>query len=263
MTVNITRYLKNTSGAAKIILGTEVADNAFYLIAPEKWSTISNSDSIITDITNGDLSVSFDGVDIIDGVSNQINALKGYTETPSDTDGTPLARIKITTSGWHYQMYGIEFETGTLNSIVDLNADGTAGNACSIKYFKSNGDELTSGTQLELDLYCVKTVVYFEPLWDYEIIGGQFRQLSIPQQDIRLNVIAVPDVPTQYGGSVPFVNNINLRYIGNSDRIQTDGRTSKRLLYDATNHTNKLAFIVNHGIFFNHKMQLMLEIFRS
>lgn len=180
---------------------------------------------------------------------------------PTDTDGIALSRTKMTQTGWHYQLYGIEFETAKLDSLVNLDVDGSALGHATIKFYNSSNVELT--TQLAIDLGCVKTVIDWEPPWDYEIIGGQFRQLSVPGTDAIMHVIAVPDIPAGSGGSVPFVNNVNLRYLSNSDNIKTDGRTSKKLVYNASLHTNKLRIIIEHSILMTHKMHLMFEIFRA
>lgn len=262
MSVNQTRYIKNTSGSVTYYLGVPIEDGAFYQIPAEKYATYSNLDALITDISNGDAGISYDGETVISGVSNQLNALKGFA-TPIDSDGVALARTKMTQSGWHYQMYGFEFQTATLNSVVNNDVDGSNLGHVSIKFYNNSDVELTAGTQLELDLDCVKTVIDFEPPWDYEIIGGQFRQLALPGSDLRMHVVAVPDLTLEQGGSVPFVNNVNLKFVGTEDMIQTDGRTSKKLTYDAVYHTNKIRFIFEHGLLLNHKIHLMIELFRA
>lgn len=181
--------------------------------------------------------------------------------SPKDSDGSPIARTKMTKSGWHYQLYGLEMQTAKLNSLVDKDVDGSSLSNSTIKFYDNNDTELT--TQAELDSSCVKTVIDWEPPWDYEIIGGTFRQLNVPASDTVMHVIAVPDIPAGSGGSIPFVNNINLRFVGTEDRIEANGRTSKHLTYSASLHTNKLRIIVEHNVSVQHRMQIQFEIFRA
>jgi hypothetical protein len=143
--------------------------------------------------------------------------------------------------------------------ICDANGDPL--NHATIKFYDDQGTELT--TQVDIDANCVKTVLDWEPPWDYEIIGGQFRQQALPPGNIYLGVIAVPDVPAAGGGSIEFVNGVNLKSVGLEDSVRSDGRTSKKLAYDATYHTNKLRFILRHDAGVQHTMDIMMEIFRA
>ena len=177
-----------------------------------------------------------------------------------DTDGVAFNRIKITNSGWHYQLYGMEFETSKLNSEVNTDVNNNALGHLTLKFYDSNDTELT--TQNNITANCVKTVADWEPTWDYEIIGGTFRQLALPASAIYFNCVGIPDIPSESGGSVPFANNINLQFLGLEDNIKADGRTPKKLVYDAVNHTNKLRFILYHATGLQHKLQLQMELFR-
>lgn len=78
MGVNAQRYLKNNTGATRYYLGVPIAAGAFYEIPPSKYIAYANLESVMTDIGSGDISVSRDGVSVISGLNNQINALKGF-----------------------------------------------------------------------------------------------------------------------------------------------------------------------------------------
>lgn len=179
---------------------------------------------------------------------------------PRDSDGSPLQRTKMTTSGWGYQLHGIEFKTSQLNSIYSKNANGDDLGFSTIKCYDSNGNELT--TQIDCALSAVKTVIDWEPTHDYEALGGFFKLTTIPVVDIRLWVIGVPDVPANYGGSKEFVSNINLKFIGLEEGIKADGRTPKYMTYDVNLHTNKLRLILTHPAGYMHDLHAVFEIFK-
>jgi hypothetical protein len=96
-----------------------------------------------------------------------------------------------------------------------------------------------------------------------EIIGGFLKQLSAPTDDIRLWVIGVPDVAEAYGGSKPFVVNINLKYIGLEEGVRVDGRAPKYMSYSATYHTNKIRMMIRHPAGVKHKLCMIFELFKA
>lgn len=187
---------------------------------------------------------------------------------PKDSDGSPLQRVKITTTGWHYQLHGIEFESTKLNSIYSKKVDGTDYGFSTLKFYKSvsSVDTLITGNDLNqdyLDANCIKTVIEWEPNHDVEIIGGLLKQIDAPSEDVRLWVVGVPDIPAAYGGSKPFVVNTNMKFIGTEEGIRVDGRAPKYLQYNATYHTTKMQLIFRHPAGFKHKMHMVFELFKS
>lgn len=187
-------------------------------------------------------------------------------ESPKDSDGSPLQRVKVTTTGWAYQLHSIEGETSKLNSIVANKADNTAWNFTTTKHYKLVDEVETlmvNPTQEQLNADCIKTVVEWEPTFDYEIIGGSFNQLAVPAQDVRIWVVGVPDVPAESGGNKLFVSSVNLRYAGLEEGVRVDGRAPKYLTYNSTYHTNKLQIILRHPAGFNHKFCFIFEIFKA
>jgi hypothetical protein len=188
--------------------------------------------------------------------------------TPKDSDGSPLQRIKITTTGWHYRLHGVEFETSKLSSIEENKASGAAFGFTALKFYKlDNGSEveITGGdlNQTFLDANCVKTVMDWEPTHDYEILGGLLKQIEKPTENVRVWVVGVPDVPEAYGGSKEFVTNVNMLYIGDLDGVKVDGRAPKYLTYSSSLHTNKMRLIVRHSVGFKHKIMMVFEIFKA
>lgn len=179
---------------------------------------------------------------------------------PKDSDGSPLQRIKITTAGWNFQLHGVEFTTSKLDSIFSKKDNGSDFGFTTIKCYDANNVLLQ--TQDDCDIGAVKTIIDWEPNHDYEIIGGMFKQHTVPSTDVRLWVVGVPDVPAIYGGSKLFTSNINLKFLGLEEGIKADGRSSKYLTYNAINHTNKLRIILKHDTGIKHDIHLILEIFK-
>ena len=119
---------------------------------------------------------------------------------PTDSDGSPIGRVKVTMSGWHFHMHSFEFETSKLDSIYNVHADNSNHDFCAMKFYKmDNGNEVEiTGDDLNqtfIDSNCVKTIIDWEPNHDYEIIGGMLKQKGLPSEDLRVWVIGVPDIP--------------------------------------------------------------------
>jgi hypothetical protein len=178
-----------------------------------------------------------------------------------DSDGTILQRAKVTTTGWHYQLQGLEFETSNLSSIYSKKADGTDFGFSTIKCYDVNNNELV--TQETCDSSAIKTIIDWEPSYDYEIIGGLFKQATLPATNVRLWVVGVPDVPEQNGGSKLFVANINLKFVGLEDGIKVDGRAPKYMAYNATYHTSKLRMVLKHEAGIKHPLNVVFELFKA
>ena len=264
------KYIKNNSGVTKTWVGQQLANQEYYLIQQAELVQWANNSTLLSDIGNGNAVVakSNDGTQNIVDVATAINYLKDEDLTPRDSDGSPLSRTKITTTGWHYQLHGLEFETSVKDSNYAKKADGTNFGFTVMKFYKDvsgteteiTGDDLN---QTFLDANCVKTIIDWEPTHDVEIVGGFLKQSSIPSTDVRMWVVGVPDVPEAYGGSKLFASNINLKYVGLEDGVKVDGRAPKYLTYSATNHTNKIRLILRHGAGVKHKLSMIFEIFKA
>jgi hypothetical protein len=107
-----------------------------------------------------------------------------------------------------------------------------------------------------------KTILDFEPPHDYEIIGGSLRTVTSIDTDMRLWIVAVPDISAAYGGSKEMASNINLRYLTPGNVYDVDGRVSKYLSYNATYHTNKLRFIFTYPAGTTEELSITLEHYK-
>jgi hypothetical protein len=183
-----------------------------------------------------------------------------HLDSPADTDGVPIQRIKASNSGWIYNLIPIEFTTSDLDSVCSKHADGTNRAGITLKLYDDQDDEITSA---ENESDTVKTVVDFEPTYNYEIIGGSCRQMDTPTSAIRVWVVAIPDVPSANGGSIEMIGGINLQYIDPADKVDADGRAATFMAYNATYHTNKMRIILTHPAGTNHNLMVLLETFKN
>jgi hypothetical protein len=179
---------------------------------------------------------------------------------PTDPDYAPMVRIKQAPLSWTYQVRGLEFETCKLASIEMADQDGVAANEATIKLYDADGVELT--TQGAADSSCVKTVVDWTPSYSYEIVGGTIMLQSLPSSDLRMWVVAVPDVPANLGGSKVMTYNFNLRYLTQL-LMRVDGRTSKRLnATGSPTFANRIRLILKSPVSgLKHKIQQTFEVY--
>jgi len=120
-----------------------------------------------------------------------------------DVDGAQIVRIKAAKKGWTYQALSMEFSTSALSSsLYCKDSSGTDVSGISLKAYNGSNVEVTVPGVLNANLGTItKTVIDFEPTHDYEIIGGNLRTTTDIVSDMRLWIVAVPDIPANMGGS--------------------------------------------------------------
>lgn len=256
-----TVIIRNNTNQEQIWLKTFTA-NEEYSIPSDNALVFkySNLESLILAISNGDASIG-DGDVFFSTVNEQLNYLKGIDSTPKDADGAVISRTKAAKAGWTYHLTAPEFTTSTIGSLYHKDVDGNDLNQATVKFYNAANTELT--TQGSCDTDCVKTVLDFEPPFDFEIIGGTVKSADTITEDVRLWVIAVPDIPAEYGGSKVMVQGINLKFVEPNNGVEADGRVSKYMAYSATYHSNKLSLVIKHPA--GHKVDLMIayEIYKA
>lgn len=257
-------YIKNTTVSTKTYQGQDISAGTYYLIPETERVNWASDDTLLTDIGSGDAVVAATNDGNNDyGVNAGINYLKNKPG-PTDTDGAPLQRTKMTKTGWHYQCHAIEFISSKLASVHNADRTDTDLGFTSIKFYNSSDVELTAGTQTELDNNCVKTVITLEQEYDFEIIGGNIYQGSQPSVDVRLWVTAAPDLTVAQGGSVPFCQGgANLKHMGAGLVFDIDGKTPKMMAYNATYHTNKFEITLHHPTGHQHAMMMIMKLYRE
>ena len=112
-----------------------------------------------------------------------------------DSDNASFSRTKQAPTGWTYQLRGLEIQTSNPASLVNVDPFGVQQSDTTIMLYDATGALTTTPT------LATRTVVDFEPHYDFYIIGGLAKILVTPTTDVRISVIAVPDVPFSYGGS--------------------------------------------------------------
>lgn len=182
----------------------------------------------------------------------------------NDTDGAQIVRTKAAKKGWSFWAIPIEITTSTLLGSLyckDSNDQNISGITC--KIYDTNNDEITVAGLLNANLStCVKTVIDFEPTFDYEIIGGALRINSNPSQDVRLWIVGAPDIPAEYGGSKEFASGINLKFMAPDSSFEIDGRVTKFLTYNPATHQGKMRIILKHPLGLQINMQIVIHLYR-
>jgi hypothetical protein len=186
------------------------------------------------------------------------------TFTQFDVDGANVVRIKAAKKGWSFWAVPIEITTSTLNgSVYCKDASGTDVPGITCKIYDINNTEIVTDNILGLGINdCVKTVLDFEPTFDYELIGGALRINSNPSQDIRLWIVGAPDIPAIYGGSKEFASGINLKFLAPDSSFEIDGRVTKYVTYSNVTHSGKIRIILKHPEGLQVNMQLVIHTYR-
>ncbi len=182
----------------------------------------------------------------------------------SDIDGIPLSRLKASKKGWSFWALPIEINTSTIGgSLYAKDVSGTDIPGMTCKIYNGSNAEITVPGLLDVNLgTCVKTVLDFEPAFDYEMIGGAVRINSNPAVDVRLWIIGAPDIPAMYGGSKEFASGVNLKFLAPDSSFEIDGRVTKYVTYNAGTHQGKLRVILKHPAGLNLNLQFILHTYR-
>jgi len=182
-------------------------------------------------------------------------------DAPKDSDSALIFRPKAAKTGWTYHLTAADFKTSTIDSIYHKDVDGNDTDGWIVKYYDSNNTELTAQGSCDTD--CVKTVMTWEPPYDYEIIGGTIKTYNDVTENVRVWVIGVPDVSAQYGGSKVMVQCVNLKFIDPNNGISADGRVCKYMTYSATYHTNKIQVVLKHPAGHKEDIMVAFEVYKA
>lgn len=255
------KKIKNNTESTKTWLGQQVAAGEYYTLQAHEEQSWAHNDAVLVDIANDEALVNNGEADI-PAVADAIDFLKGSEvrlDELKDIDGNLLIRPKAAKAGWVFGMIPIEITTAKLNCYTAQLVDGTTRSGITAKIYDEDDVEIT--TQ-EGEVNAVKTIIDFEPTFDYEIIGGQLQQKTKPTTTVRTWVIAVPDIaaPT---GSKEMIGGVNLEFLDPADKVNADGRVSKYMAYNATYHTNKLRFVFKHNAGVQHDVLIVLDLFRA
>jgi hypothetical protein len=246
-----------------------------------------DSDSLENEISASNITVALDHTDVIlettcniyfKGTLSQdeeiiLNAIvathQGITAAPAPTpisfpehmvtsDGRLVIRNTIAIHGTQ-NLRCMTFYTSDPSKIVNKNSDGSDVGDVIVKCFDADNVEITSAPYTN----AIKTQVDFEPNYNYEIIGGRV----FIHPDIINSVtnewlawaMGAPDVPVEMGGSICFVNCVNLEQAGSVFEI--DGRATSVMPLNLTYHTGKIRFIIKHPAGASKRFHVPLELY--
>jgi hypothetical protein len=217
--------------------------------------TLSISCKILKNVQNQDL----------EDFNTNYRATANKNLIQNDDDGAQIVRVKAAKKGWSFWAVPIEITTSTLSgSLYCKDSTGVNVPGITAKIYDSENTEITTAGLLNANLAtCVKTVIDFEPPFDYEIIGGSLRINSNPAQDVRLWIVGAPDIPAQFGGSKEFASGVNLKFMAPEAAFEIDGRVTKALTYNAVTHQGKMRIILKHPAGLALNMQIMIHIYRQ
>jgi hypothetical protein len=196
-------------------------------------------------------------------VAIQEVALTGVALTADLRQEVRNTTAKRTTN---FNLRAITFYSAKAGSVHNVNpsTDADFGDA-TLNLSKWNGTAWEAAN----DSDATRTIIDFEPTYNYEIIGGQ---IDLPS-DLKdgttnqwyLSAVGVPDygAGAPFYGSVPFINEVNLEAV-TTQKVVSDGRAISYMAYNYAGypHTNKMRVIVKHPAGAQKRFQLLLEHFR-
>lgn len=200
----------------------------------------------------------------LDDFVNNYKAAANAPMNQLDTDGAFIVRNKAAKKGWTFCSLPFEFETARRSdSLYSKDSLGNDRTFITLKLYDNSNNEITTDGLLGANLAtAVKTVIDFEPPYDYEIIGGDMRTLTTISTDIRLWLIAVPDIPANMGGSKEMGGGVNLRYLAPGNVFSVDGRVTKYATYSASYHTNKIRLILKYPAGTNESLSIVIQLYK-
>lgn len=179
-------------------------------------------------------------------------------DPPKDSDGSPLQRGKITTSGWKAQFHAMRISTATTNGIRNKKKDGSDLGFCTYKMYAVGGAETFT------PILAIRTVITWEPNHDMEIVGGTLFQAIPATTNIWMYVTAAAHIPAAYGGSIAFLEGgMNLADVGTGGTVDFDGKSPKWIAYDSVNHSGRFEIELQHDVGVQHSFTLSFKFYRS
>lgn len=172
-------------------------------------------------------------------------------------------RTRITTCevGRSYQARFMQFITSNLTNPNKDHKDNPLTDF-SLKCIKKVEGEYVECTPTE----ATETWVEWEPSFHYEIIGGDLYMpsvLPVDEDAWKMYVIAVPDIPEEYGGNKQFISNCAIKWHKGAVLNVDCSLNPKELQYNSIYHTNKLRLIIKHPQGSQAEFQFNFKIFKN
>lgn len=259
--------LNSSSDDYSYLSGTVIVPaNGSLDVSSTYWFSLYSDSTFISDVRKNNILIN-DGINTYNTSESEayLESINSFNFNNKDVDGADIVRIKAAKKGWSFWAIPIEITTSTLSgSLYCKDSLGTDIPGINCKIYDNNNVEITTAGTLDANLAtCVKTVIDFEPAFDYEIIGGAVRINSNPAQDVRLWIVGAPDIPTNLGGSKEFASGVNLKFLAPDSSFEIDGRVTKYLIYSATTHSGKIRVILKHPAGLQVNMQFVIHLYRQ
>lgn len=261
------RILKNTTGGVLFHANSGTELSPLYTTVPPSYLPLMLDAQMIAWFVGGQIIFNDGTEDFLDPADGWSRFAGEAQRLALDSDGGILSRPKFATAGWSYTMRSIEFKTSKAGSLRNQKVNpvskvASCWNDATLNFFNEAGEVLAADENGDLPVGCVWTQLDFEPPHDIEVVGGSVLMLDDLTDDVRLSIIGAPDIPEVYGGQKHFISDLNLNYIRGRGAIKADGRTSKRMKFDAALHTSRMRVLINHAPELQTAVQILFEIFR-
>lgn len=234
-------------------------------VSSNYWFALYTDINFIKDIRLNNVKVNDGNKDVLPQESEKyVKQINEFNYNNKDIDGAFIVRTKAAKKGWSFWAVAAETTTSTLGGTLFCKTSEDVVIPwvnCRI-YDAENNEITTAGISNENLNSCVRTVIDFEPTFDYEIIGGSLRINSNPSQDVRMWIVAAPDIPAQLGGSKEFASGINLKFLAPDSSFDIDGRVTKYLTYNSDTHQGKIRIILKHPAGLQVNIQLVIHMYR-
>lgn len=226
---------------------------------PAQAIVLASDTGLLSDFMNGNC-MAGDGIKLYAGTEAVDFVRTFFTPLQFDSDGALLSRVKAAPTGWSYQLRAMELTTGIVGAgIINNDYNGASLSDVTVLTYNASGAAVTDAA---LNSTITKTVLDFEPAFDYYIVSGAAKALQTPTTNVYLSVVGVPDYPPAYGGTKVFIQNVNFKYLSN-EKVTADGRAAKALLYNNPGpHTNKMRFILFHDAGLQMQCELFVELYK-
>ena len=257
----------NSSDAFSYLSGTVIVPAAGSLTVDSSyWFSLFTDLTFVADLRKNNITVN-DGITEYayprsEDYIRQLIALDNISNR--DTDGAQIVRNKAAKKGWTFCSLPIEFQTARRSdTLFSQDSAGNARSFITLKAYDVDNNEVTTDGALNVNWSTiVKTVIDFEPPYDYEIIGGDLRTLTTITADMRLWLIAAPDIPAP-NGSKEMGGGINLKYLAPGNVWSVDGRVTKYATYNAVIHSSKIRLIFKYPPGTNENLQIIIQFYRQ
>jgi hypothetical protein len=224
----------------------------------------ANSDTYDFPNTYPDYTKQQNDADCADFEQNFKTAANAPAE-PRAKDGRPVVRDSCANRTTNFKLRAFSFYTSNKASrLHNVNpvTEADYGDV-TITLYDAQDTVITD----ETSAVAVKTVIDWEPHYNYEVIGGF---MDTPAglaggttDQWYISAIGVPDYPPAYFGQIDYIAEVNLEAV-TAQRVISDGRAVSYLPYRYNNMpgTNKLRFIVKHPPGAQQRFQVFIEHFQ-